>query len=220
MEQTIEKLKLNVKEELEKINAKTIYEFQKTIDNFDIKKVKAYTAKDEERTICFLFYDNDFFAINRVNFKEGYEYTNENLGISENLNSKIRKIPNVAKTRKILNIEDIETRIYDMSEYIMLLNKETIRVIKVINEVNLEDIKHEEYKLDLDKLQEDIKQYKEIEEKRLAEEKSVKRTFKKISEKIKYIFVEPFKMLKSKIMKTNDIKMLSEGKHSIFDKED
>lgn len=142
------------------------------------------------------------------------------MGISENLNSKIRKIPNVAKTRKILNIEDIETRIYDMSEYIMLLNKETIRVIKVINEVNLEDIKHEEYKLDLDKLQEDIKQYKEIEEKRLAEEKSVKRTFKKISEKIKYIFVEPFKMLKSKIMKTNDIKMLSEGKHSIFDKED
>ena len=36
MEKTIEKMNLttNVKEELEKINLKTIYEYQKTVDNF------------------------------------------------------------------------------------------------------------------------------------------------------------------------------------------
>ena len=125
MEEIIEKkeIKLNVNNELEKINSRTIFEFKKTMDNFDLKKIKAYKIKDGERTVSVLFYDNDFFAIDRVNFKEGYEYNpdKEFFGISENLNYRIKKIPNVAKTRKILNIEDIETRIYDVSEYIILL---------------------------------------------------------------------------------------------------
>ena len=127
MEEIIEKkeIKLNVNNELEKINSRTIFEFKKTMDNFDLKKIKAYKIKDGERTVSVLFYDNDFFAIDRVNFKDGYEYNpdKEFFGISENLNYRIKKIPNVAKTRKILNIEDIETRIYDVSEYIILLKK-------------------------------------------------------------------------------------------------
>ena len=125
MEEIIEKkeIKLNVNNELEKINSRTIFEFKKTMDNFDLKKIKAYKIKDGERTVSVLFYDNDFFAIDRVNFKEGYEYNpdKEFFGISENLNYRIKKIPNVDKTRKILNIEDIETRIYDVSQYIILL---------------------------------------------------------------------------------------------------
>ena len=119
MEEIIEKkeIKLNVNNELEKINSRTIFEFKKTMDNFDLKKIKAYKIKDGERTVSVLFYDNDFFAIDRVNFKDGYDYDEkkESLVKSENLNYRIKKIPNVAKTRKILNIEDIETRIYDVS---------------------------------------------------------------------------------------------------------
>ena len=106
------KKKVNVKEELENINSKTIFEFKKTMDNFEIEKVKIYSTKDEEKTVTFLFYDNDFFAVDRVNYKDGYEYEeNKYICLSENLNYRIKKIPNVAKTRKILNIEDIETRI-------------------------------------------------------------------------------------------------------------
>ena len=147
MEEIIEKkeIKLNVNNELEKINSRTIFEFKKTMDNFDLKKIKAYKIKDGERTVSVLFYDNDFFAIDRVNFKDGYEYNpdKEFFGISENLNYRIKKIPNVAKTRKILNIEDIETRIYDVSEYIILLKKENLRVLRVNGSSDIQDIKHE-----------------------------------------------------------------------------
>lgn len=40
MEEIIEKkeIKLNVNNELEKINSRTIFEFKKTMDNFDLKK--------------------------------------------------------------------------------------------------------------------------------------------------------------------------------------
>ena len=102
-------IKINVKDELEKINSKTIFEFKKTLDSFEIENVKSYIIKDEEKTVSILFYDNDFFAIDRVNFKDEFEYDSnkEKLPISENLNYKIKKIPNVAKTRKILNIEDL-----------------------------------------------------------------------------------------------------------------
>lgn len=221
MEQILQKQKVNIEEELQKINTNTICEFQKTVDNFDIQKVKAYTTKDEEKTVCFLFYDNDFFAVNRINFKEGYEIPDGGLlGISENLNYKIRKIPNVAKTRKILKLDDIETRIYDISEYIMLLKKEEIKIIKVSNETNLSDMQYNEYKINIEKTLEEIKKYQEAEEKQMQEEKSLKNAFRKFSEKVKYIIVEPFRLLKSKLNKTNEIKMLSDGKHSIFDKED
>ena len=53
MEEIIEKkeIKLNVNNELEKINSRTIFEFKKTMDNFDLKKIKAYKIKDGERTV-------------------------------------------------------------------------------------------------------------------------------------------------------------------------
>ena len=34
--------KINVKDELEKINSKTIFEFKKTLDSFEIENVKSY----------------------------------------------------------------------------------------------------------------------------------------------------------------------------------
>lgn len=215
------KYKINVEKELLKINSKTIFEFKKTIENFELKKVKAYTIKDEEKTVSFLFYDNEFFAVDRINFKEGYEYnqTEEYLQISENLNYKIRKIPNVAKTRKILNIEDIETRIYDISEYIVLLKKEEIKILKVNNQTEIENIEFKEYKLNIDNIECEIEKYQEIEDEELKEEKSIKNKFKKITEKVKYIVVEPFKILKNKLTKANQMQLLSDGKHSIFDKE-
>ena len=106
MEEIIEKKKVNVKDEFEKINSETIFEYEKTVDEFDINKIKAYSIIDGDKTVCLLFYDNDFFAINRVNYKDGYEDDEKEglYGISENLNYRIKKIPNVAKTRKILNM--------------------------------------------------------------------------------------------------------------------
>lgn len=214
--------KINVKNELEKINGNTIYEFKKTLDNFEIEKIKSYIIKDEEKTVSILFYDNDFFALDRVNFKDGYEY-NENkeyLVKSENMNYRIKKIPNVAKTRKILNIEDIETRIYDVSEYIILLKKEKIKVLRVNGQDDIEEMKYQKYKLDYSKLQEYIEKYEIEEEEKNKEKKNIKNKIRKITEKAKYIIIEPFKILKNKLMKTNQIKMLSDGKHSIFDREE
>lgn len=214
--------KINVAKELLKINSKTIFEFQKTIDNFELEKVKAYKIKDEEKTVSFLFYDNDFFAVDRINFKNDYEYNQEKEynQISENLNYKIRKIPNVAKTRKILNIEDIETRIYDISEYIVLLKKEEIKILKVRNQTEIENTEISKYELNKDNIQCEIEKYQQIEDEELKQEKSIKNKFKKITEKVKYIVVEPFKILKNKLTKASQMKMLSDGKHSIFDKED
>lgn len=214
--------KINVKNELEKINSKTIFEFKKTLDNFELEKVKAYFIKDEDKTVSILFYDNDFFAIDRINFKDGYDYDEkkESLVKSENLNYRIKKIPNVAKTRKILNIEDIETRIYDVSEYIILLKKETLKVLRVNGQDDIEEMKYQKYKLDFPKIEELIEQYETEEEERIKEERSIKNRIRQFTEKAKYIIVEPFKLLRNKLMKTNQIKMLSDGKHSIFDKED
>ena len=226
MEETIEKNEkkiFSVKDELEKINGQTIFEFEKTVDDFEIEKVKAYTVNDENKTVCFLFYDNDFFAINRINYKDGYEYdaTNGVFGLSENLNYRIKKIPNVAKTRKILNLEDIETRIYDISEYIVLLKKEDITVKRVNGQADIQEMVHKPYDLDYKKLQEEVDFLIEEEEIRLREERNIKNRLRKIAETAKYWMVEPFKILKNKLMKTGQIKMLSDGKHSVFDnKED
>ena len=216
------KVKLNLKNELEKINTKTIFEFKKTMENFDLEKVKIYKFKDNEKTVTILFYDNDFFAMDRVNYPEGHEYDleKESAQMSENLNYKIKKIPNVSKTRKILKIEDIETRIYDVSEYIILLKKENVKVLRVNSKDDLEEIKYEEYKLNLPEVESKIEEYEKEEQERFQEENSIKNKMIKIAEKARDIIIEPFRILKNKLMKANQVKMLSDGKHSIFNKED
>lgn len=216
------KIKVNVEEELQNQNAKTAFEFKKTMDKFEAKKIKSYIAKDGDKTVSFLFYGTDFFAVDRINFKNNYEYNKEKefLQISENLNYKIRKIPNVAKTRKILNLEDIETRIYDVSEYIVLLKKEDVKFLKVNNQTDIQEMKFEEHKLKTEKLAERIQKYQEKEEQEIKEARSLKNKFKKVAEKVRFVIIEPFKILRIKLSKTNELKMLSDGKHSIFDKED
>lgn len=212
MEETKE-LKVNVNKQLEKINLETVFEFQKTLDVFEPEKIKVYTAKDGEKTVCFLFYDNHFFAVNRVNFRDGYACRN-NLVVSENLNYRIRKIPNVAKTRKILNIENIETRIYDIAEYIVLLDKEDIKLIKVEGNSNLREMTFEERFVDIGKIEEFQEKQYEI----IREEKRARSVLTKVSEVVKNVIIEPLKLLKSKLAKTKDVQMLSDGKHSIFEK--
>jgi len=214
----ITKIKLNAKNELEKINCKTIFEFKKTLDNFEIGKIKTIVAKDEERTVSLLFYDNDFFALDRVNFKNGYEYNKEKdiEPISENLNYKIKKIPNVAKTRKILNIEDIETRIYDISEYIVLLKKEDIKLLKVTPQGSISELVYAEYTLNKEKVEEEIQKYERIEEEELKEENSLRNKIRRMTK----VVINLVTTIKNKLLKTNDVKMLTDGKHSIFDKED
>lgn len=212
------KLKINAREELDNINSKTIFEFEKTIDNFEIEKIKALVAKDDNKTVSLLFYDNDFFAIDRVNFKNGYDYNSKRdyEVISENLNHKIKKIPNVAKTRKILNIEDIETRIYDISEYIVLLKKEDVKLLKVNSQDDISELVYAEYTLNKSKIEEQIQEYQEIEDEEIREEKSLKNRIKRITDSTKNFLIS----LKNKLLKTNEVKMLSDGKHSIFEKED
>jgi len=206
-------LKVDVNKQLEKINLETIFEFQKTLDVFETEKIKIYTAKDGEKTVCFLFYENHFFAVNRVNFRDGYMCRN-NLAVSENLNYRIRKIPNVAKTRKILNIENIETRIYDIAEYIVLLDKEEIKLIKVEENSNLREMTFEERFVNIEKIEEFQEKQYEI----LREEKRARSVLTKVSEVVKNVIIEPLKLLKSKLAKTKDVQMLSDVKHSIFEK--
>ena len=136
------------------------------------------------------------------------------------MNYKIKKIPNVAKTRKILHIEDIETRIYDVCEYIILLKKDTLKVLKVNGQDDIEEVKYQRYKIDYSKIEENVENYEIEEIEKIKEEKSIKNRLKQFTEKAKYIIIEPFRILRDKLMRTNQIKMLSDGKHSIFDKED
>ena len=190
--------------EVDNVISKTILEFQGTIENFELSKVKALIAKDEKRTVNLLFYGNDFIAINRVNFRNGYEYNSKKDSevISENLNYRIKKIPNVAKTRKVLNIDNIETRIYDIREYIVLLNKEEIKLLKVNGQEDISELTYAEYKMNTAKLKEEIEEY----EYKLIEEKMAQ-TAKSIA-----------LIIKNKLLKTNQVKMLSDGKDSVFDK--
>lgn len=178
-----------------------------------MKKVKALISKDERRTVNLLFYGNDFIAINRVNFRNGYEYNSkrDTETISENLNHKIKKIPNVAKTRKILNIEDIETRIYDIGEYIVLLSKEDVKLLKVNGQDDIAELTYAEYRINTSKLEEQIQEY----ENAIIEENSFKNKIKKLAESAKSIAL----IIKNKLLKVNQVKMLSDGKESIFDKE-
>ncbi len=217
MEEIIERKKLDVKKELNFINSETIFEYEKTVENFDMSKVKAYTIEDNSKTVCLLFYCSDFFAINRVNFKDGFEYDEKKaFGLSENLNYRIKKIPNVAKTRKILNIEDIETRIYDISEYIVLLKKEEIKVLKVNSPSDLKETELKEYSLDFMELSKLVNDLEIEEEERLREERNIKNKFIKLANRAKALFID----LKNKLIRTNQINMLSDGKQSIFDKEE
>ena len=202
--------KLNVTEELEKINLSTIYEYEKTIDNFDIEKIKLYITKDSERTVCLIFYGNQFIAINRVNYDNGYEYDDKKLIVTENLNYRIRKIPNVAKTRKILKINDIEARIYDVAEYVILLTKENLQIFRVTGQSELTDLKFDENTLDVEK----YKQYECEQEEHLKLEESEN---KKISilEVLKHLFVDPIILLKNKLTRTSEVKLLSDGNQSL-----
>jgi len=206
------KVKLNAREEVDNVISKTILEFQGTIENFELSKVTALIAKDEKRTVNLLFYGNDFIAINRVNFRNGYEYNSKKDSevISENLNYRIKKIPNVAKTRKVLNIDNIETRIYDIREYIVLLNKEEIKLLKVHGQEDISELTYAEYKINTAKLKEEIEEY----EYKLIEENSFKNKVKKMAQTAKSIAL----IIKNKLLKTNQVKMLSDGKDSVFDK--
>ncbi len=211
---------INIQDELLKINSKMIFEYSKIVDDLNYDNIKVLEFEDNEKTICFLFYDTDFFAFNIVNFKQGYEYNKEKdfLEVSENLNNKIKKIPNVAKTRGVLKIDDIEARIYDMSDYILLLSKGETQILKVKEDANLENINFKVIKLDIEKVKEKISEYIIEEEERIKEEKSFRNKFILFKGKIKTYFIEPLKLIKNKLFKANEVKLLSDGKHSIFDK--
>ena len=217
------KFHFNREKELKEINCKTIYEFKKTVENFDINKIRIFNVEDDNKLISFLFHDGDFFAINRINFPDGYEYTEKTKPqLSENLNSKIRKIPNVAKSRHILKIEDIETRIFDMTQYILLLSKKgtEIRILKVNNGKDLSDYEYNEVVFDKKEYIDIINDYEVIEEELDREEYAEKSRFARVKEKIISIIVNPFKLLKEKLAKTKDLKLLSESRSSVFDNED
>jgi len=134
---------------------------------------------------------------------------NEGLN-DEQINYRIKKIPNVAKTRKVLNIDNIETRIYDIREYIVLLNKEEIKLLKVNSQEDISELIYAEYKINAEKINEEIEEF----ENNLIEENSFKNKVKKMAQTAKSIAL----IIKNKLLKTNQVKMLSDGKDSVFDK--
>ena len=78
----------------------------------------------------------------------------------------------------------------------------------------------EEYNFDKEKINENIEIYEKTEELQEQEEKSIKNKFRKLAERVKVMMIEPIRLIRVKLGKTNEIKMLSDGKHSIFEKED
>lgn len=216
----MENVVVNVEDEFLSLNSKTIHEYSNVMGDLDFNNIKILNFEDENRTVNFLFYGADFFAYNRVNFKNEYEYNKDKdfIDISENLNLKIQKIPNVAKTRGILKIDDIEARIYDMGDYILLLTRDKTRVLKVKNEGDLEDINYTEIDVQIDKIKENIENIIIDEEAKIREEKSIKNKIKRLKNRITNYVSEPIRFIRHKLFKTSEIKMLNEGKHSIFDK--
>ena len=212
--------RVNLEEELFKIDSNITYEYSKIVGNLDYSKIKSYKVVDDEKTISFLFYENDFYAVNRINFKDGYMYSEKEdfLPVAENLNKTIRKIPNVAKARNILHIENIEARIYDMTEYILLLEREKVRIIKVSATGNLSEMNYQEYNIDKEKLEAEVDRLAVEEEIRIREENSIKNRLKELKNTFKKCVVNPIKNVLAKMGLVNDVKMLSDGKHSIFEK--
>lgn len=209
-----------VKDEMFKINTKITYEYNKTIRQLDFSKIREYRIQDDDKTISFLFYENDFYAVNRVNYKDGYIYSEkvDKQPISENLNNKIRKIPNVAKARNILNIQNIEARIYDMTEYILLLERKNIRVIKVKENGNLTEMNFSEYPIDRKKLKFSVEKLSFAYAERKREEKSIKNKVDIFKKSIKKHVINPIKEVLAKMGLINDVKLLADGKQSVFDK--
>lgn len=214
------KKKVNLREELFKLDSNITYEYSKTIGDLDYSKIKGYQVEDGNKTLVFLFYENDFYAVNRINFKDGYMYSRKEdyLPVAENLNKIIRKIPNVAKARNILHTDNIEARIYDMIEYILLLERENIRVIKVSGDGQLSEMKYKEYSVDKKRLEFTIAKMKIAEEEREKEEKSIKNKLMEIKDTIRRKVVLPIKTMLSKLGMSNEVKLLTDGKHSIFEK--
>lgn len=212
--------KVIISEELFRADSSITYEYSKTIGKLDLSKIRGYKVADGEKTISFLFYENDFYAVNRINYKNGYMYSEkeDTLPVSENLNKIIRKIPNVAKARNILHIENIEARIYDMTEYILLLERENIRVIKVSATGDLSEMKYEEYPVDKKRLEIELEKLAIAEEEKAKEENSIKNKWKEFTTAFVKHVINPIKAALAKIGIINDVKMLSDGKHSIFDK--
>jgi len=214
------KRKVNLREELFKLDSNITYEYSKTVGKLDYSKIKGYQVEDGNKTIVFLFYENDFYAVNRINFKDGYMYSRKEdyLPVAENLNKIIRKIPNVAKARNILHTNNIEARIYDMTEYILLLERENIRVIKVTGNGELAEMKYKEYNVDKKRLEFTIAKMEIAEEERAKEEKSFKSKLIDIRDTIKRRVVLPIKTMLAKLGMSNEVKLLTDGKHSIFEK--
>lgn len=217
---TKDKKVIFVKDEMFKINTKITYEYNKTIGQLDFSKIREYRIQDDDKTISFLFYENDFYAVNRVNYKDGYIYSEkvDKQPISENLNNKIRKIPNVAKARNILNIQNIEARIYDMTEYILLLERKNIRVIKVKENGNLTEMNFSEYPIDRKKLKFSVEKLSFAYAERKREEKSIKNKVDIFKKSIKKHVINPIKEVLAKMGLINDVKLLADGKQSVFDK--
>ena len=215
-----ERRKISLAEEILKIDSTITFEYSKTVGKIDYSKIKGYTVKDDEKTVNFLFYDNDFYAVNRINYRDGYMYSEKKdfLPASENLNGRIRKIPNVAKARNILHIDNIEARIYDITDYILLLERENIRIIKVSSGGSLSEMRYSEYNIDKEKLEKEVNRLYLEEDERLREERSIKNKLKGLTSNIKRCVVNPIKALLSKLNLTNDVKLLSDGKRSVFDK--
>ena len=105
-----------------------------------------------------------------------------------------------------------------MTEYILLLEREKIRVIKVSENGELSEMQYSEYPVDRKRLKFTVEKLSIAEKEKNKEENNIKNRLNIFRKSIRKHLVNPIRIALIKMGIINDVKLLTDGKRSVFEK--